>query len=1528
MVENTARSSNKTQNPVEQHDNNAGSTSEVAKSFSKLIEDSRAASLNNSADSLFEQVLKNDSAGGKVDLRGVFNVAESQLDNNSPVKKYLNSDREGRNEIVKSIVADCMSTDEKRQARGAEQFQQIRYFEALANLSSTQGKSDQQSNLNRSHALHVLAGQELSSDARAKIASDLLFNLATNGDSKMQGEIASARNDKQKERDALANVAIKKIEQIEKGDLSAALKLLELHFQQSREGNQTLSDVAQKIGKVLEAAKEFQTAIEKPVTLEDAKPTAPRQGRTPEGTLILPGDRADEYKQYAVKAGNVINDQGKEVGKLQDDGTVLLSGMSPFKLSANAGSAFHGKGSDGERLDLVAAADQKKFHGFIASADGKEVFTVTGGNMYDAKGKMLGKFGENGQIAKSEDGMFSSESLSKFSAGAKVIGEENGKSRSFVASASTTDGFMQIKDEKTGAYVRHEVRMGMLIDSRTGEQSGWIVPPVESADGKLSGGLIVTGEKGNLKAVPFTDKQDMVFSLQLTGASGVEAAPMQGVTTGKNEVFNIGEAKRLQKESKDHFTEMKNEVASQKSIFSIATAFGVHDAQEANAARNAAAHQKNINELDKLLDADRSAIAYVDSFKQTLEAAKDAMKGKPEGGKAADAPPVIEIPSLDSAELTATVNGKLAIGKEIFTVKNGDLYAAGKENEPPTGKLLPGYIAQFNNGERLVDLSREIRVAMSFTSAANSEKAELLGMGPGHMTKGLGYQQGGLIDAHSLTANARRFEEQARKGNEEYFANRPYVTGSIGNWMLGDREALLNDYAKQIGGKVNNVDSLVKNLMRDAFDPEKAGNRQFDVASKELATLMYMTGAQAANTQKMALTGQQVQGQISDSAAMAAMTVATAGISAGFAAAAKGGQLAAVGVTSSYAATGLELGAGMAAGAGSRVIFNASDRSDWRSNAAGGAVEGLTLIAQNKLLSKIAEAKAAANALKQTREVTQQTLLKTTITKARELAPVAAQELAISTMTTAGFMSGQLVRNGENPIANMDVQTLAIASVTNLLGRYASARAGDFMNSKLVRGAVGEAGKTSTANAIVRSASDSFVNAASARSISSMQEQRRAPYGEVSLAKTAADVLEAGALGGATGLALSGILRAGDYGTKALASRYSTVKNDLLGGSSQVQSNERTTEVSRERLQSITADASKTPAAPRKLEDLWKGLRNAVEKENAPRVADVPPNPPRIAEPETTPQQRKEYELDFQRRVEAGEYSKPPVQKDNNPITDPVEISKKIIENHIRDLNRVDASSDNRPIQLIKADVYVDDTIGPRQLDTISTPASFAFDKALALVAKSGVGAAEDIANQATSVIPKLIGHTREVTAQVTLAKETTGEIDPKNTFVKTANDRVEATIAHIRNASKDLPETDYFSAMQDIAGRRGMNRWMEQNTQRKEIQHEVANDLKQRQMDVAEDPSKIHALRRNPEEIASATVAAKACQNMLETEIARRGQTGQSSEQQQQALKKLTAFQKNLEQARKDASHNPTFKAYFAEMDAYMQKVFAQPES
>ncbi len=1572
MVENTARSASKPQYTPENEKRNSDSTidtslqSERENSLSKMSAEARGVSQDNDPRSLFEQVLKNDSATGAVDLRKVFNVAVTELDDNSPVKKYVTADQNGRNEVRKSIAADCMSTDEKQQMRGNELLKQIMYFEALANLNNTQGKTDEKSTTNRSYALHLLAGQERHSVGESD-AGKLLAKLESCGDKNLKKEIESARKGKERDNTSLVPLAEKTLDQLLRGDLKAGRSLTELHLQQVGLGNLELSVIAQKSNEIIQEAEALsKRAGERTISVDDARPTAPREGKTPTGTLVLPEEGGTSFKQYDVKQGKIFAQNGEQAGSFQDDGSVSLKGYASFKIADNKGAAFHGTGTDGARLDLVANADKSKFTGFIATADSQEAFTVTCGNMYDASGKMIGKFNQDGQIETSENGATTWQSLNAFRADAIVVGEENGQKRSFEASASASDGHILIKDATTGKHVRHDVKMGMLINSKTGEQLGWVDPPSESADGKLSGGNISIKDKdGNVKKTTFSEQKDMIFSLQRVGVSGVEASPLQGMTTEKNGIFNIGEAKRLQLESKlnskEVITAIKESESGIMGKINLKKWTGKNAADTAEHLKKIGINNSGYEDLDKLASGDQAAVAKVDTIKKTRDALHDVLKAKPADVKSVEAAPVIEIPTLDNAKVTASVNGHLRLGHQVFTIKNGDLYEAGKENQPPTGKLLPGYHAQFNDADktRVVDLAKENRVLMKFTSNANSAPAHLIGMGEGHMTGGLGYQEGGLIDVRKLSENARRFEIEARKGNDEYFANRPYATGALGNWAMGDREALLKDFAQQLDRQVLKMNGSMQELFHFGFDPKETSTRKLDSAMLHTQAIMHVIGAQSADTTKMAAQGQQVQGQVNEAVVMATMTVATCGAGALVAGAANLGKVTLT-ARAAMAAEGLTC-----AGAGAIIsgLGRASDRSHLGTNLAAGSIEGVMMFGGNqsaKLLSKMDEAAAALKVLKQSRQSAQQTLMKTAAETVKEAAPAMSLRVGSALSMGTGFSIAASMRNGEGAAAGLDVERIAFATVANLVGQYANARLGDVMGSKAVLGTARDTlnGKASVLGGIVRNTGDGFVNSGVEGGIRNIKEQRQGnPNGQLDFMAATWSALDSGAIGGATSMSLGGALRVAEFSAVNLANRYTALRANLNEGNNNSQkksgSNSNTdnkaapTEKRTAAANSDSANAQYKPSAeavqlqmqpqgqrknnnptePRKLETLWKGLRDAVEKNNAPRVADAPANPPRTPEPETTAQQRQEYELDFQRRVDAGEFTSRKAPVDNKPITDPVEISKKVIDKHIHDLknNRANAGAeaDTRRTELIKPEVYFDDSIGPRQLFTVATTAKVAINDSLKLVAKIGHGAAEDIANQSISIGPKQFGHTREVKAQLTLAKETQGDIDPSNMFVKTGPNRAEAIIGHVRNASQAMPETDYFATTKEIAGHRGMSRWMEQNEQRRAIQHEISKDYNKRSQEASEDSSKGLFLRRAPQEIAAATVAAKATQIKLESEISELTKAGQSTKQHQEALTKLQEFQKNLAKARQDAGYNPVFKAYFAELDAYMKKAF-----
>ena len=84
-----------------------------------------------------------------------------------------------------------------------------------------------------------------------------------------------------------------------------------------------------------------------------------------------------------------------------------------------------------------------------------------------------------------------------------------------------------------------------------------------------------------------------------------------------------------------------------------------------------------------------------------------------------EAPKSIEKPRIDTEAVAKTVNGRLRIGSDLYTIKDGDLKLDGKK----VGKFQPGYVAEFDIAnpnkpneplKKYVDLNRANRVLLDY----------------------------------------------------------------------------------------------------------------------------------------------------------------------------------------------------------------------------------------------------------------------------------------------------------------------------------------------------------------------------------------------------------------------------------------------------------------------------------------------------------------------------------------------------------------------------------------------------------------------------------------------------------------------------------------------------------------------------------------------------------------------------------------------------------------------------------------------
>ncbi|MCC7528472.1 MAG: hypothetical protein IT342_08120 [Candidatus Melainabacteria bacterium] len=1073
------------------------------------------------------------------------------LDKNSPVYKYAFAGAQERNAVLKAILNDCRSGDSAKQQAGGESLKQIMFLEALSGLDSAHGKKDGRSQTERSFAINLLVGQERSAaiSQSQNPAHEVLLRLEQSGDRGVKEKIADAREAKNIEVQQVVELVSQKFDAVRTGrgaEVAAAVEdIASINTMQMAEGNNMLAKLDSACRKILSEQEKLQDAS--CLEVADARPTAPRQGKTADGTLVLPSGEPGAYKQFQVRDGAVLDAGGKKIGSMEDNGKVYLEKQAPLVISDCEGAAFHGVGSDGARLSLVGGADRAKFTGVIASPDGKESFTVTAGNMFDRQGKMLGRISCDGALESNENGLFQSRSLSAFRDGYHVLAEENGKRRDFVTSAFASNGFVTLKDSRTGQATRYDVRMGMLIDSGTGEQSGWVNPPSEAKDGKLQGGSIVTMKDGHYKETPLAAEKGAVFSLKSASASGHEAVAIEGISSG-NQLFNIGEAKRqeltVKRQSQDCIQRIKGSEQGWMGTFNLKWVTGMNASEKAELARKSAAADANFDDFNRLLEG-KSSNAEIDRLKDLRNSTHKALYG--DAQNKSEAPAKIEIPQLISKEAAASVNGQLRLVHQVFTIKNGQLFEKGNEAAGAQGILRPGYMIEMGGAEqkRVIDLARQNNVLMEFTSNVHEETAQLIGMGAGHMTGGVGYQDGGLIDVRNLSQQARMLEMHALNGNSEYFANRPYLTGGLANWAMGDREATLKEFGEQLHSKVGLLDSSMQNLFKSGFDLHKAPQDMLNGSVCLAQTLMHITGAQSSAVQVLSKEGQQIQAQVNEGVAMAAITVATCGaVNPAFAAMAKAGHLARVGAAGAVA---LELGACAGTGAVISGVVRASDKSSTLDNMKAGAVEGLLNgagLQGGKLLASLDEAKLAVEALKKGQALSPAAqkalsglggkILNVGATAAPAASPEAVAMAAKGTyftsnafMQSLGYNVADSLKNGRSVTSNLAMDKLFLSAAANLVGNYAGLKMSNCMNSQAVLGkelqtALSFAGKKTFANELVSNMIESMTATGTEAIHANLAEQEKNnPGGQKNYLQALSQSLESAAISGLTSTVLT-----------------------------------------------------------------------------------------------------------------------------------------------------------------------------------------------------------------------------------------------------------------------------------------------------------------------------------------------------------------------------------------------------------------------
>ena len=263
--------------------------------------------------------------------------------------------------------------------------------------------------------------------------------------------------------------------------------------------------------------------------MQEIGPTNPppvREGTKSTGTLVCYYGAENRLSQFRVDHGKVTDNSGVEIGTMNDNGTVTLNGKSFNILDASSeGAAFHGVGSDRQRLDLVDKKDLEKsnYNGVLSSVDGTNR-TVIGNNVYNQHGDFLAHLNTDGTVQLKDKPKGETTDVCSAFRDCTFVGKDNGNVRTFTADAHASNGHMFRPDPKTGQPVKYDIVMGMIIRSQPwtdekgvehpgGEQYGNLM--LSSRDSKLQEGTIRSGNPP--KDEPLENFKNTVLDVHMAG---------------------------------------------------------------------------------------------------------------------------------------------------------------------------------------------------------------------------------------------------------------------------------------------------------------------------------------------------------------------------------------------------------------------------------------------------------------------------------------------------------------------------------------------------------------------------------------------------------------------------------------------------------------------------------------------------------------------------------------------------------------------------------------------------------------------------------------------------------------------------------------------------------------------------------------------------------------------------------------------------------------------------------------------------
>lgn len=684
-----------------------------------------------------------------------------------------------------------------------------------------------------------------------------------------------------------------------------------------------------------------------PRKLEDVAPTAAREGNKPNGTFVWKDEQG--YHQGQVTDGQLKDQSGKAIGTVDDSGRAVVNGKALNIGDTDQEAAFHGSGSDKARLDLVSKSQVSGFNGVLTSPDGKEEHKVVGGSVYDKSGKFLGHMNANGTFS---DGSKTEDINTKYTHW-KGRGFENGHAREFETRPDLTNGTVYVQEN--GQPVKYDVRMGMMIDPRTGEQYGTIKPPTLGSGG-LSGGSITR----NGQETPLSDPRykHTVFDLSPMGEGVRAGRNIQGVSLGGEEKLPDGTSKPgtgfvdLQqykdsqsaklKNAENELNERKDNLTSVSTLILPVAIYRGYKTYSASSSLDEAKAEsdKGKAEVGAIVNGGRVDPEVLGRMRdvQNAERAQVQRLAGEEGKEKTPEVPKLELFKYDPAK-TDQVNGAVLINDQLYDIKGGKLYRTGKGATPedakePAATLGPNYTVQFS-GKESISLADQNRVLMQYTVGSDAEVHRIVGLGRERVDEKGERIRGGLVDSKQLMAESDKALAEADKGNLEYLKDKQRITGNLAEseWVgIGNRTERLQDMRRNLEDQTKLLKSGLESVFTRALSPEGLEREKVDRyigATESMVSALGTTGADAAS---MAHEGKEMQKQFNETANMAALAIVTAPASVWVAGA------SALGKTAMAGRALVSIGAGAVTSAAIRDTYD----GDWNQrgrNLASGAIE-------------------------------------------------------------------------------------------------------------------------------------------------------------------------------------------------------------------------------------------------------------------------------------------------------------------------------------------------------------------------------------------------------------------------------------------------------------------------------------------------------------------------------------------------------------------------------------------------------------